>query len=79
MRTPADHFSEAARSALASRAQLFTPAISVANPQDAAPAIAAIETQGWTLTNWAVAVDPHGQPTAYPVFRAAYRSGMQPA
>jgi hypothetical protein len=33
--------------------------------------IEAVEEKGWTLTQWSVARDNHGQPQAYPLFRRA--------
>jgi hypothetical protein len=33
--------------------------------------IEAIESAGWALTDWAVALDSKGRPEAYPLFRRA--------
>lgn len=65
----AEQFASEARSARSKGDTVFTPVISLANTDETARVIAAIEDRGWGLANWAVAVDQHGQPSAYPVFR----------
>ena len=74
----AEQFASEARSAKGLGATVLTPVISLAKHEDAARAIVAIEAEGSELTNWAVAVDQQGQPSAYPVFRPVFAGGMFP-
>ncbi|MFV8142052.1 hypothetical protein ACNQR7_31185 [Mycolicibacterium senegalense] len=69
----------AARAAREVGAAVFTPVVSLANTEETARVIGTIEAAGWRLANWAVAVDKHGQPLAYPVFRPVVAGGMMPA
>jgi hypothetical protein len=66
-----------ASKALEDGATVFTPRLNFpatmhglsGNVSDWAAMVQEIESVGWTLVQWSVAMDTKGRPEAYPVFR----------
>lgn len=72
-----DMLAEDARRAVEQGRTIFAPRLNIPASQNTisgpvagwAEMLEGIESQGWRLDHWAVAIDEKGRPEAYPLFR----------